>query len=311
LIGQHGQWRNLGRLLVADRRYPWFCSHTGACAAVATDDPDRFDFFITVRDDANRSVIGRGALNLKWSGGNVDVQVTVEPTPALQHGELGMFDENGVSYPWVVAADGQLRMYYTGWMPTVMTPFQNHLGLAHQVDGDFARVSRAPILARSDIDPLSIGSCAVLRQADQWHMWYTSFVRWGTQPGEPKHSYVIKHASSPDGIHWQPDGRVCISSAYGWDHSIGRPTVWHDGERYHMWFCYRGDHYRLGYASSIDGVQWQRDDTQVGLQPSGEQWDAKDQCYPFVITARDHLLMLYAGNDYGHGGVGVAIRPLQ
>ena len=108
MIGQHGQWRNLGRLLVADRRYPWFCSHTGACAAVATDDPDRFDFFITVRDDANRSVIGRGALNLKWSGGNVDVQVTVEPTPALQHGELGMFDENGVSYPWVVAADGRV-----------------------------------------------------------------------------------------------------------------------------------------------------------------------------------------------------------
>lgn len=111
-------------------------------------------------------------------------------------------------------------------------------------------------------------------------------------------------------VEWRRDGTNCIEPAYGWDHSIGRPTVWHDGQRFHMWFCYRGDHYRIGYASSDDGITWERDDALAGIDGSGETWDSRDQCYPFVLQAGERLLMLYCGNDYGNGGVGIAERFL-
>ena len=46
---------------------------------------------------------------------------------------------------------------------------------------------------------------------------------------------------------------------------MGRPCVVHDRDRYRMWFCARGDAYRLAYAESTDGLNWERDDANAAL----------------------------------------------
>jgi hypothetical protein len=195
-------------------------------------------------------------------------------------------------------------------MPTVLTPFQNHVGLAIRKKGEqkFIRYSKAPILSRTDKDYLSMGSVFVLREDDQWRMYYTAFSDWGKQQGDPKHHYTIKYAYSKDGIVWEREDQICIRSENGSeDFSISRPSVLKIGTDYHMWFCYRGEDYKIGYASSTDGVNWKRDDSRAGIWLSETGWDCEGQAYPHVLVNIDQCMMLYCGNSYGKDGLGFGV----
>ncbi|MEX0666230.1 MAG: hypothetical protein WD598_15870 [Acidimicrobiia bacterium] len=298
-----GRWEAFDRIALADGSIPWMHGFTGAACAIPADATSpRVEVLVTGRDADNRSLIGRGVLDLDHPTRRLEV----EEQPVLGLGDLGAFDENGVSYPCVVTASGETRLYYTGWMPTVLTPFQNHIGLARLGEaGRFERVSRAPILERTDADYLSMGSCFVRAEADRWLMWYTTFRGWGHSADEPKHRYVIKLATSDDGLRWVRDDIVCIDAQELGEHSISRPSVIVRSGAYHMWYCTRGDRYRIGYAVSFDGAAWTRCDDLFCLGPR-QEWDAAEQCYPHVFERGEDLWMLYCGNSYGRDGLGLA-----
>ncbi len=301
-----GRWATVGRIARADGSVPWMHGYTGAACAVTEPGSSVATIYVTGRDAENRSLIGRGRCDLAAPA----PRLMVEPEACFGLGGLGAFDENGVSYPCLVDTGDGLRLYYTGWMPTVLTPFQNHIGLARAaVDGRFERVSRAPILPRTDADHLSMGSCFVMaeeRPAGRlWHMWYTAFLGWGQGEGQPKHRYVIKYASSGDGISWDRDDVICISAVHADEHSISRPSVIRWDGNWHMWFCHRGDRYRLGYAVSGDGRRWDRVDDHMRIGPLSD-WDGEEQAYPHVFEKGGRLWMLYCGNGYGRDGLGLA-----
>lgn len=281
---------------------------SGASAMVMRPDAPRVDLYISGRDNQNRSMIGRALLDLEQAK-----VLKIERDPVLVPGELGAFDENGVSYPSLVRDGQELFMFYTGWMPTVLTPFQNHIGLAKLgKDGRFHRVSKAPVLHRTNEDFLAMGSSYAAIEDGVWHLWYTSFTAWGKGPDEPKHRYEIRHATSPDGLMWtQRDKVACIGAQSRDEHSICRPSVLRLNGRQHMWYCYRGERYRIGYAVlSEDGVSWVRSDHDVGIEPSSEGWDSLEQAYPNVVRHGDWLYMVYCGNGYGKEGLGLARLPL-
>ncbi len=260
------------------------------------------------RDDRNRSQIGTFEIDL----GLLPHIQRLSDRPCLSFGDLGAFDENGVSYPWVVETSETVFLYYNGWMPSVLTPFQIHLGLAQGPrEGPFTRVSRAPILERTNEDHLCIGSAGLLRELGTWRMWYTAFLRWGQSENEYKHYYVIKYAESSDGVHWHRDNITCIDFQSADEFSICRPSVLKLGDLYHMWFSYRGAKYRIGYAVSKDGIGWERRDDLAGIDVSEDGWDSDEICYPFVFRHGDSLYMLYCGNDYGRDGVGIASLSLD
>ena len=303
------RWEKMGRLLAPNPDIEWMSTCTGPAFAHAPDGSELMDVYVTGRDSQNRSLIGIVRIAL---AGGVPRVLAISPTPVLTCGSRGAFDENGVSYPCIVEKDEQLFLYYTGWMPTVLTPFQVHLGLAiRQNDGTMRRASRAPILERTNEDFLSIGSVCVEVENGLWRMWYTAFIDWGDGVAEPKHKYIIKYASSHDGIHWQRKNQVCINLEHTGEHSICRPTVYHDKNGYHMWYCYRGDEYRIGYAVSDDGVSWRRRDGDAGLDQTEEDWDSQAQCYPHVFRHGAYLYMLYCGNGYGRDGLGMARLKLE
>lgn len=260
------------------------------------------DVYVTGRDSENRSRIGIARLRVD----PVEV-VRVDPAAVFDLGQRGAFDENGVSYPWIVESETGRVMYYVGWMPTVLTPFQNHLGAAIQIDGQpWRRYSRAPILERTDEEFLSIGSAAVIRERGLWRMYYTCFRSWGDGVVGPKHVYVIKYAESADGFQWIRRNQVCIDVANEREYSIGRPSVLFDGGVYHMWYSYRGAEYRIGYAWSADGVSWVRRDDLAAIDVGSEGWDSESICYSHVFRYQNELFMLYCGNHYGRDGLGLA-----
>ncbi len=303
MLDANGRWTKLGAIVVPDRQRFWMATHTGASFGVPSPDRGIVDVYVTGRDVRNRSRIGIVTIRPECP----TTPVGIGDAPVFDVGTLGAFDENGVSYPWIVRSGGVEHMYYVGWMPTVRTPFQNHVGLAVRTGGGaWQRASRAPILERTDEEFLSLGSCAVLIEDGLWRMWYTCFQRWGERDSEPKHVYVIKYAESSDGRVWRRPNVVCIDLAAPEEYSIGRPSVVARDGRYHMWYSYRGARYRIGYAWSDDGVRWTRRDDLAGIDVSPAGWDSEAICYSHVFEWRDALYMLYCGNDYGRGGLGLA-----
>ena len=137
-------------------------------------------------------------------------------------------------------------------------------------------------------------------------MWYVSGVRWEMVNGRPRHFYHIKYAESPDGVDWRREGVVCIDFLDG-EYAIARPSVVHDRDGYRMWYCSRGEAYRIGYAESHEGKRWQRRDEVGGLPASTTGWDSEMTAYPFVFDHAGTRYMLYNGNKFGKTGIGLAV----
>ena len=94
-------WTKLGRVVEPDPGRGWMATYTGASFAVPRRDADLVDVYMTGRDVRNRSRIGIVAIDPR----RPTSPVAIGDTPVFDLGELGAFDENGVSYPWIVEVD--------------------------------------------------------------------------------------------------------------------------------------------------------------------------------------------------------------
>jgi hypothetical protein len=186
-------------------------------------------------------------------------------------------------------------------------PFYLAAGVAvSEAGGPFERLSFAPLLDRSPIDPFLTASPFVLVGHGRWRMWYVSATEWRAEGSSQRHYYHIRYAESADGLAWHRDGTVCIDYASPEEHAFARPWVVGDHDCYRMWFAVRGDRYRIAYAHSTDGTSWTRQHD-LGLTAAGDDWESQMVEYPCVFDWRGQRYMLYNGNDYGRTGVGVAV----
>jgi predicted GH43/DUF377 family glycosyl hydrolase len=239
----------------------------------------------------------------------------LNPTPILEPGKPGTFDEHGIMPSSAISDGSKVFLYYSGWSRSVSVPYTNSTGLAISEDGGetFRKVSDGPILSKSLHDAYSATSPVVHKEGNVWHMWYCSGTAWLKIGGKYEHTYDIKYARSSDGIRWHPaEGSVLAQRT---EHeAITRPFVIKRSNGYHMWFCYRGSHdfrdgedaYRIGYAHSNDLQHWRRDDEKAQLNPSDTGWDSKMVAYPAVVTVNNRTLMFYNGNGFGFEGFGYA-----
>ena len=296
-----GRWSKRGRIFVPDGSFEWLRTHAALPCTAPIDDSITSVYF-SGRDEKNRAHIGQFNFNPYKPE-----RLTLRSKPVLAPGTLGAFDDSGVTVSCAVPHDGKLWLYYTGWSLGVTVPFYLAIGLAVSDDGEtFERVSDAPILGRSAIDPYMVASPSVMHDGDHWRMWYVSCQRWEQCPNGPKHFYHIRYAESDDGIHWNCDGHVCIDFDNEDEYAFGRPCVVKDADCYRMWYCVRGDVYRIGCAESADGLTWKRKDSEAGITESEVGWDSVLTAYPHVFDAAGSRWMLYNGNDYGKTGVGLA-----
>jgi len=266
---------------------------------------DIYRMYFYGRDIQNRSQPGYVEIDLKQP--REILKITRKPVLGL--GSLGAFDDSGVMPSWIVDHRGKKYLYYSGWSRGVSVPFYFFVGLATSEDGGetFERFSRAPILGRCEVDPYLTASPCVIVKNGLWRMWYSSCTGWEISGGSPKHYYHIKYAQSDDGISWDRKGLVCIDFQDKDEYAIARPCVVEEDGLFKMWYSYRGESYRIGYAESDDGLKWERKDDQAGIDISATGWDSEMVCYPFVFKHGGLKYMLYNGNEYGKTGMGYAI----
>ena len=292
----------MGQIYQPSGNRSWARSHAANPVAEHLHD-DLFRIYFSTRDEHNRSSIGFIDVDIK------DPRRILKetPVPVLTPGDLAMFDDSGVSIGCIVPVGNRRFLYYMGWHLTVRVPWQNTLGLAISdgPDKPFVRYSRFPVVALNEIDPYTISYPWVTLENGRFRMWYGSNVAWGPEKRDMRH--LIKYAESEDGIHWRREGIIAIDFASPGEYAICKPCICPKGRGYRMWFCARGEAYRIYTADSTDGIHWTRN-TGMDLAPSDGGWDSGMVEYPFLFDHNQRRYMLYAGSAFGQTGFGLAVE---
>jgi hypothetical protein len=299
------RWRKLGRVFAPPSDRDWMVGHAAVPVALRLQGA-RYRVYFSGRDAANRSQVGYFELDLRDPARTLKVS----ERPVLSHGEPGRFDDSGVMGSCLVRqAGGHLLLYYIGWNRGHTVPFYNSIGLAASDDGGetFRRVSIAPIVPRDELDPCFTAGPEVMVEGGRWRLWYLSCVRWEPAAAGMKHYYNIRYAESDDGLRWRKHPAPVLDFAAPGEYALSSPRVLRDGALYRMWYSRRGESYRIGYATSPDGVRWQRRDAEAGIDVSPEGWDSESVEYPCVIDHDGRRYLFYNGNRYGETGIGLAV----
>ncbi len=296
-------WRKLGHIYAPDGSRPWGQTHAANPIAEHVSG-NRFRIYFSARDNENRSAIS-------W----IEIDLT-EPTrvlaeaevPVLLPGEDGMFDDSGCSIGCIVPVGEKRYLYYMGWHLTVRVPWQNALGLAISdgPDQPFRRYSRFPIIPLNETDPYTISYPWVLKEDGRFRMWYGSNVAWGQQKEDMRH--LIKYAESDDGISWERKDVIAVDFGFAGEYAICKPCVIREPDGYKMWFCSRGDTYRIRLARSSDGLAWERIGDKADIDVAPEGWDSEMIEYPCVFEHDGRRYLLYSGNGFGRAGFGIAVE---
>ncbi|MET7255398.1 hypothetical protein [Dyadobacter fermentans] len=244
----------------------------------------------------------------------------IHDKPVLELGGPGEYDETGAMPAWFVdRPNGDIWLYYTGWNRT-WNSYRLSMGLSVSHDGGltFKKMFRGPIMDRSIQNPLWAAQPSVLIDDDgTWRMWYISGHKCEMIHDYPEPYYRAQSATSKDGIHWE----ISDIPTLDFDdflHAVGRPSVFKEDGIYKMYYSYRhsrdyrtdrNQSYRLGYAESADGTNWERKDHLVGIAKSDnpEDFDYEMIDYANFYQHNGKRYLLYNGNGFGAAGFGYAV----
>jgi len=119
-------------------------------------------------------------------------------------------------------------------------------------------------------------------------------------------------ATSGDGKSWTKHASnpvLDLGAPGSWDsHDVAASYVMLDGATYKMWYIgYDGLHWRIGYATSSDGISWTRySGNPVLTIGSNGAWDDNMVLDPCVLKHAEGYKMWYAGQDGSIQRIGYA-----
>jgi len=268
---------------------------------------DKIRIYIGCCDEKMRSRIGY----IDVDAANPSHVLHVAEQPILDIGDHGTFDENGVAPTCILNLEnGDKYLYYVGFELGTKIRYRLLSGLAISKDGgqSFQKIKRTPILERTENELFFRCGPYVLKDKHAFKIWYVAGSHWTTINDQTYPLYTIKYLESANGIDWASEGKVCFHPQFENEYSFGRPYVVKHNTHYEMYYSIRTRHrgYCLGYATSQDGIAWERKDHALGLSLSNEGWDSQSLCYTALIQYKENVYLFYNGNDFGKTGFGYA-----
>lgn len=166
-------------------------------------------------------------------------------------------------------------------------------------------------------EPLSWDSGSLLRpfviyDGEKYQMWFS-----GNKSGGASNARGIGYATSDDGVSWTKTDSINpvlnVGPPGSWDDAgIFSCSVHFDGTTYEMWYAGSdGSRYRIGYATSANGISWTKADSVnpvLDVGPAGT-WDSADIRYPWVLFEGTAYQMWYGGRRGSIWRIGHATSP--
>ncbi len=212
--------------------------------------------------------------------------------PVLRNGQAGDFDFQHAYISMVIFHNNQYWMWYSGhdgakWQ----------IGLATSPNGvNWTKYSGNPVLRVGDSgewDESNIYSPSVVFDGQSFKMWYNG--------SSPKFTAASGLATSADGIHWEkhPENPVLAPLPNSWEsHAVGLNVPLLIDGIYHGWYggYDASQATQLGYATSDDGVHWQRYPHNPVMSPgSNGTWDSGKLGGLSVLFEDNRYKMWYGG----------------
>ncbi len=229
--------------------------------------------------------------------------------PVLKKGVPINSDFYAISDCWVMKDNGVYKMWYTGGGPVSPdTILHSNIGYAWSVDGiSWIKEANNPVLdiSKTAWDSSGVETVTVIIDNDapaieRYKMWYA---------GQTINAirYDIGYAYSADGIQWtkHPGAVITVGISSDWDNAfIEGPSVIKDGNVYKMWYAgYDAEidgqstdgKASIGYATSVDGINWTKYFSNPVLKTGIGMWDAVYVQDPHVVKYNNLYHMWYGG----------------
>jgi len=235
-----------------------------------------------------------------------------ENNPVLKPSPIGfvaLWDDRAVGFPCVMYDGTMYKMWFHG--DGVSVQGYGQIGYAESFDGvNWEKYAENPVLklgAEGEWDQEWVQAPVVIFDGTEYKMWYHGGLTTG----------AIGHATSPDGKVWtKHENNPVLIPGENWDEgSLFTGDVIFDGSIYKMWYSGKINGAGLiGYAESVDGVNWQK----YGGNPvlklgelawEGPAWDGVTVYKPGVMFADGTYHMWYSGRESGNIRLGYATSP--
>ncbi|OGX16588.1 MAG: hypothetical protein A2166_01555 [Omnitrophica WOR_2 bacterium RBG_13_41_10] len=196
----------------------------------------------------------------------------------LNLGTTGTFDSVHILYPYVLKEEGLYKMYYAAYDGNYW-----RIGYAVSADGVIFK-ERQPVLAMGTAGALDsdyVHTPVVIKQGSIYVMYYAGFG--GTTP----RAWRIMRATSADGINWIKQGLALDrgSNIEPDSNNLLCGSATYSGGLYTLWYWAQGTNWRILYAISENGIDWQKKGVILDLGPS-RSLDSKGLVVPAVIAEK-------------------------
>jgi hypothetical protein len=296
------KWERRGLLFNPVDKFTWAVKH--ALQPTPLIRHDRVRVYIGLRDIEGVSRIGY--VDLSLTAPNQILGVSAKPV--LDIGDDGCFDESGVVPSAVIEHENKIYLFYAGYQLGGKVRFKVFGGLAvsHDQGNTFKRAYRTPVFERTTDETLFRVPHTIVLDQGLWKAWYGGGDHFIAGKDKSLPAYDIRYTESSSPYSFDNSGRVLLETT-GNEYRLGRPYVIKITDSYYMFYGYssEGHPYQLGYAISSDGINWVRQDEQIGIALSETGWDSEMMAYPSVIQINDKIYMFYNGNNYGEDGFGM------
>jgi len=197
----------------------------------------------------------------------------------LLAGSAGEWDGEGVALSSVIYDGNEYKMWYSGW-----DGLHFRIGYATSPDGinwtkyDDPSTINPPYAESDPVVNLGPGAWennwvyaqSIYFDSATYHMWYI-----GNEGNTDRVGYAT---SSDGGITWEKDDAhnpVMNPGPSSWDDAgIGPGPIFFNGTNYEMLYNgYDGLHFQAGYATSTDGINWNKSDDPILLYGQPGSWD--------------------------------------
>jgi len=200
------------------------------------------------------------------------------------------------SDPSVLRDGGKLKMWFTTANPTAPANLRSVYAESDdgQVWSNFVDSEITP--TAGTFDGNGVETVSVVRAGNEYVAYYT-----GDEPPEGSNRFAIGRAVSPDGITWTKDAMPALAPQLSWEqpfcendactNKVGgtlEPSVLVEGTTYKMWYAALGaigelPSFRIGFATSSDGITWLRHPDPVFTAGAPGTWDE-------VLVSHSHVV---------------------